>query len=72
MMKMIPVKVRVRHKTQQAVLVENGATDKDGNPLAHWIPRSQCDFHTVEDIYEEGKALDLNISEWLAKERGLI
>lgn len=71
-MKMIPIKVRILHKTQQAVMIAAGGVDKEGNPIAHWIPRSQCDFHTVEDIYEEGKPLDLNISEWLAKERGLI
>jgi hypothetical protein len=41
-----------------------------------WLPKSQC-RHTTgeaigEDDFDEGQVVSLNLTEWIAKEKGLI
>lgn len=54
----------VKHKTDKAVLINDGTRDA-------WIPNSLIDDPDLETL-EIGETVDLLIPEWLAKEKGLI
>lgn len=71
-MKTIGIACKVVAVTGNALLIHDGTTDKEGNPVGHWIPKAQCDLSEVDETKIEGNHLDLEVSEWLAKERGLI
>lgn len=61
------VQITVKHKTEKALLIENGEGEE------HWIPFSQ--IHDDSEIYENAKKGDqgkLVISEWLAKKCGWV
>ena len=55
--------VTILKETASAVLV-----DIDGEEV--WIPQSQ--IHADSQIWEEGDEGDLVISDWIAKDKGLI
>ena len=60
------VDVHLHWITKGAYMVSVNGDKED----AEWIPRSQCN-----DVYEEdsiGKNVELEIVEWLAKDRGFI
>lgn len=58
----IEIDVDVKRATPNALLVSDGTTEA-------WIPRSQ-----IKDMCENdnGKITSIFISEWLAKEKGLV
>lgn len=59
--------------TEKAVLVTEGAEDGEGKVASHWIPFSQCNFADLDETrLRRGDNINLEVSEWLAKERGLI
>lgn len=61
--------------TEKAVLVTEGEgdpEDQDSIP-SHWIPFSQCNFDDYDEAkLRRGDVINLEVSEWLAKERGLV
>lgn len=55
---------QVKHKTDKAVLIHDGARDA-------WIPNSQIEDPDPADL-EIGQHVELLLAEWLAREKGLI
>lgn len=60
----VEVSVTFKRETDRAILVNDG--DKD-----IWLPKSQCSI-AAEDFPEPGEAIEIEVAEWLAKEKGLL
>jgi hypothetical protein len=61
--KTIEITEPVKRETEKALLVEIG-----GEEL--WIPKSQ--IHDDSEVYREGDTGKLVITEWIAREKGLL
>ena len=57
----VEVACEVRAETEKALLIHDGVSTV-------WIPKSQIS----DECEEDGKITSIFISEWLAKEKGLI
>ena len=57
--KLCDIAVQVKHETDKAFLVTDGAKDV-------WLPKSQV------ELYPEGDTAIVTMPEWLAKDKGLI
>lgn len=60
----VEIACQVRHKTDRAVLIHDGAIDV-------WIPHSQIEDPEPDEM-EIGAHITIMIPEWLAMEKGLI
>ena len=54
------ISLEVVHKTDKAVLVTEGLTNKHGKRIEVWLPLSQ-----IEGDIEVGKVCQINIPQWL-------
>lgn len=61
----VEVSVTYKHQTDRAVLVNDGEYD-------FWLPKSQVTIEGGEFPDEAGTAIEIELPEWLAKEKGLI
>ena len=52
------------HETERAIRVAESENDDEG----FWLPKSQVEY---EDGVEPGDWVDVEIPEWLAKDKGL-
>ena len=59
----IEITVTVKHKTEKAVLVN------DGGKKDQWVPLSQI---TSDNEIEVGNVIVIEVPEWLAKDKGFI
>lgn len=66
--RLVEVDCKVVHRTANAVLVDDGRTDRQGKPVHTWIPNSQ-----IYDWIRDGKdkITGVLIPEWLADREGL-
>jgi hypothetical protein len=71
-MKTTTIACKIVQTTEKAILIHDGSEDKDGYPIGHWIPKTQCDLEELDPDTCVGSMVELEVSEWLAKERGLI
>lgn len=58
---MIEISVTLVHKTERAILVEDGDQEV-------WLPKSQIKF----DAANAGETISVELPEWLAMKNGLI
>ncbi len=66
MIEMIGISVQVKVETDRALLVNDGVREA-------WIPKSQIDTGVDDGCYDlNGKVYTVEMSEWLAKEKGFI
>lgn len=68
----ITISCKIVQTTERAILIQDGSVDHKGYSIGHWIPRSQCDLSELDPDGAVGTIVDLEVNEWLAKERGLI
>ena len=63
----LEIEVTVLRLTPKAFLVKTA--DSEGEPLKFWVPRSQV---IETDCLAEGDKGTMRLTEWIAKEKGLI
>lgn len=65
---LVTVAVELKHETEEGNSEKGAYLIFDGEKEV-WIPKSQCELTAVEG---KGTLFDLELSEWLAKDKGLI
>ena len=71
MAKRVEVMVTVIQETEAAILVTDEATDSKGDLIKHWLPKSQLNWGDFT-LKKLPSVVEIEVNEWLAKERGLI
>jgi|Cruoilmetagenom7_1024161.scaffolds.fasta_scaffold37309_3 hypothetical protein len=59
------IAVEIKHETEAAILVDHGMGEDT------WVPKSQI-LDYSEDSYCIGDAIEIELPEWLANEKGMI
>lgn len=71
MAKRVELCVQVIQETENAILVTDGDVDSQGAQIKHWLPKSQINWGDFT-LKRLPATVEIEVNEWLAKERGLI
>jgi hypothetical protein len=62
--------LRLLEESPTALLVTDDTT-RNGKPITHWLPKVQTNWGNFE-AKRFNRLIEIEVSEWLAKERGLL
>lgn len=71
MAKRVEIMVKVIQETEAAILVTDEEVDSKGDLIKHWLPKSQINWGDFK-LSKLPSIVEIEVNEWLAKERGLI